>query len=292
MAHFTDTEALPSKDIIRTITDDFDLDKIAASGQCFRWTKVSGTDEPLTYRIIAGRKCLYLADLGGGEFAFECSEEDFEGFWRGYFDLEEDYSAIRARIDPQKEPFLHAAAEYEKGIRILRQDTWETLITFIISQNRNIPAIRRSVELLAETCGELLTDCRGQEYHAFPEPDMVAELTDEQLDDCRLGYRCKYVAAAAKSVRDGEIDLKALADADESTTIKALTALYGVGKKVASCVSLFGLHHVDAFPVDVWMERILAQEYPDGYPFESGTPFNGVYQQYMFAYYRHQNRVK
>jgi N-glycosylase/DNA lyase len=164
------------------------------------------------------------------------------------------------------------------------------LVTFIISQNRNIPAIRRSVEMLAMACGDLKRDRQGRSYYAFPAPEAVAALSQEQLKGCKLGYRCKYVSAAAAAVIDGEIDLTALKEADEAATLKALTDIYGVGKKVASCVSLFGLHHVDAFPVDVWVKRILAREYPDGYPYERYSPYNGIYQQYMFYYDLHGPR--
>ena len=124
--------------MILSFTDDLDLDRIADSGQCFRWTKI----EPRTYRIIAGSRCLYLTALGKNRYELDCSEESFDAFWRSYLDLDEDYARIRAQIDPKSDPFLSLAAENEKGIRILRQDPWEMLVTFIISQNRNIPAIR------------------------------------------------------------------------------------------------------------------------------------------------------
>lgn len=270
--------------MILRIDDDFDLDKIADSGQCFRWEKM----ELHTYRVIAGKACLYITELGDDAFELESTVIDAERFWRNYFDLEEDYSYIRGRIDPKKDPFLWCAAEHEKGIRILRQDPWEMLITFIISQNKNIPAIRRSVELLAKYCGKRQVDPRGLEYYAFPDPMSVAELTEHDLRECKLGYRCSYVKEAAKAVLEGRIDLTQLVVADEQSTIHALTNLFGVGMKVANCVSLFGLHHMDAFPVDVWVKRILAEEYPQGYPLELYSPYNGVYQQYMFAYYRHR----
>lgn len=270
--------------IIR-INDDFDPERIADSGQCFRWRKI----EESLYRIIAGKACLYIRELGGGHFAFECSKDEYERFWRYYFDLEEDYRSIRKRIDPEEDPFLSKAAEHEKGIRILRQDPWEILITFIISQNKNIPAIRRSVELLAQCCGEKRSDSRGIEYYAFPDPAAVAALSEQELLSCKLGYRWKYVQAAAQAVSRGDIDLNRLLMADEDVAIRELRALPGVGIKVASCVSLFGLHHIDAFPVDVWVKRILAEQYPGGYPYEKYSPFNGIYQQYMFAYYRHRN---
>lgn len=266
------------------VTDDFDLDRIARSGQCFRWEKT----EPDTYRIIAGGSCLYIASKGGGWFELDCSGEEFDLFWKAYFDLRESYRRIRERIDPGADPFLWQAAEHEKGIRILRQDPWEMLITSIITQNRNIPAICRSVELLSEKCGEKKRDKRGRIFHAFPVPEAVAALSMEDLNGCRLGYRSKYVRAAAESVLEGRIDLEQLIGEEEGRTIKALTGLFGVGVKVANCISLFGLHHVDAFPVDVWIKRILEAEYPDGYPYERYAPYNGIYQQYMFAWYRHR----
>ena len=129
-----------------TILDDFDLDRIADSGQCFRWRK---TDDR-SFRIIAGDRCLNMTSTGGGHYGLDCSEAEFADFWREYFDLQENYQDIRKRINPEQDPFLWQAAEHEKGIRILRQDPWEMLITFIISQNKNIPGIKKCVELLAQ----------------------------------------------------------------------------------------------------------------------------------------------
>ncbi len=267
--------------IIR-IDDDFNLNKISDSGQCFRWEECSHD----TYRIIAGAECLYITALDDECYKLECTEDRYNSFWRKYFDLKENYRDIRKRIDQEKDHFLWEASEQEKGIRILRQDPWETLITFIISQNRNIPGIRKSVALLAETCGEKRLDSRGLAYYTFPDPAAVQALSEKELSDCRLGYRCKYVHAAAQAVMAGDFDLNRLLHTDHTEAVAALTTLSGVGVKVANCVSLFGLHHTDAFPIDVWMKRILAEHYPEGYPYERYAPNNGIYQQYMFAYYR------
>ena len=270
--------------MIIQISDDFNLEKIVESGQCFRWTKI----DKHVYRIIAGNDCLYIRLQDRDYYELSCTEEEYDFLWRDYFDLEKSYQSIRGRINPETDPFLWHAAEYEKGIRILQQDPWEMLITFILSQNKNIPAIRNSVELLTEICGEKKTDSRGLEYHAFPTPDSVAALSEHELLSCKLGYRWKYVHAAAKAVDRGDIDLNELRTADDDTTVRTLASLFGVGVKVASCVSLFGLHHLNAFPIDVWMKRILTEQYPKGYPFEGYSPYNGIYQQYMFAYYRHR----
>ena len=183
-----------------------------------------------------------------------------------------------------RDPFLCDAIADQQGIRILRQDAWEMLITSIITQNRNIPAIRKSVELLCEKCS---AGCSWpKDVRPFPSPQQLDQLPDEALAKCRLGYRMKYIRAAAHAVASGEMNLKELAVLSDDDAMKRLTALYGVGAKVASCVLLFGLHRLDAFPTDVWIRRVLADKYPCGYPFEAYAPYNGVYQQYMFEYYR------
>lgn len=268
--------------MVLDVGGDFDLDRIADSGQCFRWERMQDG----SYRVPHRDKCLYVRQISEHTFDFDCDESEFDELWKDYFDLAEDYAAIRSRIDPEADSFLWRAMEQEKGIRILRQDPWEALVTFIISQNKNIPAIRRSVKLLCEACGTKLTDERGVDYYAFPDPESVVSLGEDQLKACRLGYRCRYIHAAAEAVASNELDLDALRPADEEHTIAALCRVLGVGVKVASCVSLFGLHHINAFPQDVWVKRILQNEYPQGYPFEKYAPYNGVYQQYMFAYYR------
>lgn len=263
------------------ITDDFDLDRIAESGQCFRWQK----DDSGTYRIIHKEHFLRIRPLEKNTFALSCSEEDYRNTWHDYFDFGEDYRSIRERVGKEDDPFLTDACEFGKGIRILRQDPWEMLISFIISQNKNIPAIKKSVELLCEAAGHQRED-DGETYYAFPTPEEILSLSDEALAACRLGYRCRYVRAAAAEVAEGRLNLNRLTEASEPDTIKALTAVCGVGVKVANCVSLFGLHHIDAFPIDVWIRRILENEYPVGYPKEKYSPYNGIYQQYMFYYYR------
>lgn len=268
--------------MVLEIADDLDLVRIAGSGQCFRWEPAPSGG----FRVLNGARCLYVRELEEESFELSCDEAEFNDVWKGYFDLSEDYAAIRSRIDPQADPFLWRAMEEEKGIRILRQDPWEMLVTFIISQNKNIPAIRRSVNLLCEACGEKLTDARGEAFFAFPAPEAVAALGDEQLKACSLGYRGRYVHEAAVAVASGELDLEGLRTAGEDETIAALMKLPGVGVKVANCVSLFGLHHVNAFPIDVWVKRVLEEKYQHGYPFEEYAPYNGIYQQYMFAYYR------
>ena len=277
--------------IIRTdmeihITDDFNLDRIANSGQCFRWRK----DDSGAYRIIHKGHCLKIRPLGNGMFRLSCSEDEYRRVWHDYFDFGENYRSVRERVSREEDPFLADACEYGKGIRILRQDPWEMLVSFIISQNKNIPAIKKSIELLCETAGKRCENTEQEREDdgqlVFPSPEQILSLSDEALAACRLGYRCRYVKAAASDVAEGKLDLDSLRDAPEEETIKGLMSVCGVGVKVANCISLFGLHHIDAFPIDVWIRRILDNEYPSGYPKERYSPYNGIYQQYMFYYYR------
>lgn len=270
------------------IEDDLDLTKIADSGQCFRWEALAGG----AYRIVHRAHCVTVTPLGEGCFDFSCDEAEFRSVWREYFDLGTDYRAVRSRVRREEDPYLFDACEFGRGIRILRQDPWETLVSFIISQNRNIPAIKRSIELMCQAAGERRTDSLGGAYTLFPSPEAVLTLDDEALSACRLGYRCRYVRAAARAVVDGTLDLRALQDCGEEEALKALTALCGVGIKVASCVLLFGLHYTDAFPVDVWIRRVLAREYPQGWPMKKYSPYNGIYQQYLFFRARTQPEFK
>jgi len=265
--------------MIFTPKDDFNFGKIAQSGQCFRWEKIGGS-----YRIIYLDKSLIVYEREK-DFELLVDEGEFNSVWKNYFDLNENYSKIRQNID-DKDEFLKKAAEFEQGIRILRQNPFEMLISFIISQNRNIPAIENSIFLLSKYLGEEKKDALGEIYYAFPTPERIAEAREDILTSCKLGYRVPYVKRAAISYLNGEIDFDKLKVMDSDSAIKELQKLYGVGLKVASCISLFGLHHLNAFPKDVWVKRILAEFYKNGYPYDKYSPYNGVYQQYMFAYYR------
>ncbi|MCR5702527.1 MAG: hypothetical protein K6G76_10355 [Lachnospiraceae bacterium] len=266
------------------IKDDFDLKKIADSGQCFRWQPI----EDNGYRIIHRGKCLCIYKVDGYVYELDCTKEEYESIWSDYLDMSEDYGTIRSKIDKKSDPFLYEAAEHERGIRILRQDPWESLISFIISQNRNIPAIKASIEKLSEKAGVQKKDTRGEIYYTFPTPEAIVNMSDEDVAYCKFGYRDKYITEFAKSVVSGNIDFEGLNVGDDEEVLKSLTNIYGVGKKVASCMLLFGFHRLNAFPIDVWIKRVLETEYSDGYPFEVYSPYNGVYQQYMFAYYRNK----
>ncbi len=265
-----------------TIQDDFDLQKIADSGQCFRFNVCK---EGL-FRAVAKDKCLYIKELGRGEYDFSCSQKEYEDFWKNYLDLDICYRDIRGRIDKDADPYLYAASEYGKGIRILRQDPWEMLISFIISQRKNIPAIKSCVEALCSKYGRRIEDERaeGGFYYAFPTAEELAAATDEELRTCSLGYRAPYIKAAAMDMTEYPFLLEGLLPAEYEDLMAALKGFKGVGEKVANCISLFAYHRIDAFPVDVWIQRILDAHYPEGFPFERYKGFAGIMQQYMFFY--------
>ncbi|MCR5404880.1 MAG: DNA-3-methyladenine glycosylase 2 family protein [Butyrivibrio sp.] len=280
--------------IKKKIKDDFDLKKIAESGQSFRFNEVfekCGTQEckeereasKRTFSVTASYRHLLIRELGQNEYEFECSTEDYEHFWKGYFDLGLDYSQIRERIDKNTDPYLYRASEFGKGIRILKQDPWEMLISFIISQRKNIPAIKASIEKLCALAGDVIEkDSELGTIYSFPGPEKLAGLSMEELGRCSLGYRDKYVHQAALDVASGAVDLDSFKKLDDEALMAELLKLYGVGVKVANCEILFGYHRLNAFPRDVWINRVLEECYKEGFPFDAYYPYNGVMQQYLF----------
>ena len=176
--------------------------------------------------------------------------------------------------------------EYGRGIRVLWQDEWEMLVSFIISQRKSIPAIRRAVELLSERFGERLgSDSEGPVY-AFPTAEALCCAGEQALQECGLGYRTRYVLHAAQQAAEGTLDLKKLASLPDEALFARLMELDGVGKKVANCVCLFGYGRVGRVPVDVWIERLIRDEFAGQDPFPQFGPEAGVVQQYLFFYKR------
>jgi len=258
---------------------DFDLRKIAESGQCFRMR----SNAEGGYTLVAHGRVLNLRNTAEG-CEMDCSNADFEALWRDYFDLDRDYAAIRSGVDPE-DAFLNLACDYGRGIRILRQDPWEVLVSFIISQRKNIPAIQRCVETLCVRYGEPV-ERAGELFFTFPSAKRLSGLEETCLLGCALGYRAKYVSAAARLVASGELDLqKAVALPDEAL-LSSLLALPGVGEKVANCVMLFGYHRLGRFPQDVWINRVIDVEYGGTFPAERYPDTAGALQQYIFYYAR------
>jgi len=258
----------------------FDLAQIAESGQCFRLNR-----EGPNWRLIAHGKVLQMRQHGE-TVQFLCTQKAFEEIWRGYFDLDTDYGTFLASPAPD-DSYLAGAAAYGSGIRILRQDPWETLVTFLLSQRKNISAIRSAVEALCTRFGKPIH--RGKEtFYAFPTAKTLARCSPEDLSACSLGYRVPYVADAAKKVACGALDLPSLNGLDNDALQEALLRIHGVGIKVASCVALFGYHRLDCFPRDVWINRVLETHYGGRFDPLRYKGFAGVIQQYLFYYARNE----
>lgn len=256
----------------------FDLMMTAGSGQCFRmWDHGDNT-----VRLFAFHRELYIKSLGDGLFEFSCSEEEFAQIWQTYFDLETDYQAIQDLFKSGGD-YLQQALAFSSGLRILRQDAFEVLISFIISQRKSIPAIMDCVNRLSMRFGERI----GQNAYAFPSAPALALASEQQLKSCGLGYRVPYVKETSAMVASGQIALDEIAQLDDHALHQSLLAFPGVGDKVAACTMLFGFHRLGAFPVDVWIQRALEREYPEGIPSEQFDGFQGVLQQHIFCYERH-----
>ena len=262
------------------IRDDFDPDKILESGQCFRPRKQAEG----WYRFVSGRQLLYLRPLRSGTYTVRCEPGAWETFWHGYFDLGRSYAALRGKLD-SRDDFLQRAMEYGRGIRVLRQDPWEMLVTFIISQRKSIPAIRTAVEQLARCCGEPLC-AEGDEVFLFPTPEQLCGLTEAQLTGCGLGYRTRYIQHAAAQAAAHTLDLNALAGLPDDALFSRLLTLDGVGKKVANCVCLFGYGRTAMAPIDVWIQRLIDEEFGGRDPFPAYGQQAGIVQQYLFYYKR------
>ena len=259
--------------------EDFNIRKIAESGQCFRLNP----NEKGGYTLAANGRALHLWDTEDG-CMLDCPQAEFDALWRDYFDLGTDYAAIRAQAD-ESDAFLHRACGYGAGIRMLRQDPWEMLVSFIISQRKNIPAIKFCIEALCSRYGEAM-ESGGERWFTFPSAERLAALDEAHFLACSLGYRATYVLSAARMAASGALDLDAIASLDDGALLAALLAVSGVGEKVANCVMLFGYHRLSRFPRDVWINRVEAREYGGAFPLSRYPKTAGALQQYIFYYAR------
>lgn len=287
----------------------FDIRQIALSGQCFRIEQLSLSDSEneIRYSVVSQNRYLELlqetAHSGLSRVSFFCPEKDC-AFWSFYFDLDTDYEAYLSSISPD-DSYLMAAGQAGRGIRILRQDLWEMIVTFMISQQKTIPAIRQAVENLSRLYGTPLSTMTGEIYYTFPNPEQLSTASVQDLLDLKLGYRAKYISKITQDACSGVLDLNYLSALDYPSSMEYLRQFYGIGEKVANCICLFGLHHIDAFPVDTWIQKILIKEYYPKHPrrykklpknrlyhtiiqdyFSQYKGYAGLMQQYIFFYER------
>lgn len=272
-----------------------DLAKVADSGQAFRIKVIDSTH----IELVAFGKYLQVAQTGKDEFAFSCTQSEFDSIWSSFFDLGRDYEAIVRSID-KNDSYLLDAAKFGKGIRILKQEVFETTISYIISQRRSIPSITTSVERISKLCGKKIKAPKldktfvsplAKEYYAFPTPEELRGLPFEDLENSGVGYRAPYIARAAEDFASGKVSAEKMAELSDEDLYKVLMAMFGVGTKVANCIMLFAFARTGRFPVDVWIQRI-EDKYYSGHFDCTPYPYTaGIMQQFMFYYERRKPEI-
>lgn len=284
--------------VVKKQVRDFHPDHIFDCGQAFRWER----EEDGSYTGIAGDHIANIQFRPQSEGASQgelvisnTTEEEFEGFWKGYLDLDRDYGKIKTCLS-EKDSLIKDAIVHGSGIRLLRQEPWETLLSFLISQNNHIPRIKKCINSLCENFGQKAGSFRGRTYYSFPQPEDLAGLEPEDLDVCKLGYRAKYIIGTARQVLgDGVEQLKAMGEPGVSSeqAFDYVTHFCGVGPKVANCILLFSMGKYNSFPVDVWVKKVMKELYSLESPkdiadFAEHTfgEYGGFAQQYLFYYIR------
>ena len=265
-----------------SIKDDFSLDKIARSGQCFRASIVEDK-----YRFITEENIIYIKHIKDDTFEISCDNNTFNEIWQPYFDLNRNYRNI---VNSINDPFFEIAAKEGKGIRVLKQNAWEMVVSFIISQRKSIPAIIKSVEALCKVYGKPI-QTEYELIYTFPTPEQLAIATPEGLKECSLGYRVPYVIDAVEKVLTKEIDLNNIAKLDDVSMLTELKKVKGIGDKVANCIMLFAYGRTASVPIDTWIQKIIEYKYNGENPFLAYGNNAGIIQQYAF-YYVQQNKIE
>ena len=266
---------------------DFDLAQTMECGQCFHFERLDEEE----YELSAYGRYLRIMQEKDSLTFFDTTKNDFENIWRHYFDLDTDYGIIK-RFIVKNSPELKEIIKKNKGIRILNQEFFETLMSFIISQNNRIPRIKALVAAISEKWGKRLTET----MYAFPDAKNLAGVCEDDLRKLKTGFRAAYLCDAVKKVMDKDINETFLREAGLKECEDNLCTIKGIGPKVANCIMLFSLGKREAFPIDVWMKRIMEELYFAGREQSLGTlqtlaaekfgRYGGFAQQYLFAYAR------
>ncbi len=274
--------------------EDFRLSQTLECGQCFRFYKQDEND----YVIVAYKNLLHMKQENDTLIFYDCDINSVKTIWIPYFDLDRDYAEIK-RFLLEKDNLLRDSINEKYGVRILNQEFHEMLISFIISQNKQIPHIKQLVRRISEEYGECLGEINGEKYYSFPEVEILGTITEEQFREMKTGFRAPYLADAVEKLSKNVISAVDFQGMDEDDARKKLMEIKGVGEKVANCVMLFGLGYRSAFPIDVWMKRIMETLYFQGkdtkkeliadFAKEMYGEYGGYAQQYLFCYGRDNN---
>lgn len=261
---------------------DFNLVHTFECGQCFRWEQ----DSNGKYIGVAGGKVIKAYEKDN-KIVLECDDETFI---KNYFDLNRDYAKIKSELS-LKDSIMEKGTKLGYGIRLLKQDPWETIVSFIISANNNIPRIKKIINSLCENFGERI-DCKDYELYTFPCPEKIADLSEGELDVIKSGFRAKYILNAAQSVLNGKVDMNSIYGMDTQYAREYLKQIKGIGDKVADCILLFAYQKYDVFPKDVWIKKALFELYGvsekdfNGFVKDYFGDLGGFAQQYLFYYMR------
>ena len=265
----------------------FDPAKTFDCGQCFRFNVISDS----SVSGVIGKRFVTIEKRDNKLYISGVNQSEAEKEIVPYLGLDEDYDEINRDIEEHFGVYndtIFKAEEVADGIRILRQEKWETLVSFIISQNNNIGRIKKIIERICEKFGESFVQ-DGKTYYAFPTPEALKNAGKENIFACGTGFRDKYIVDCAEKVCSGEIDLEEVSKQDTEEAMQTLCSIKGVGPKVASCALLFGFHRTESFPIDVWIKRVLEKYYSDGIDLKNIGNYGGIAQQYFFYYERYQN---
>lgn len=270
--------------------ENFDPKHIFECGQCFRWIK----QEDNSYTGVAMGKVINVKKINNKIYLDNTTKEDFENIWYDYFDLGNDYKEIIDKLKVMDE-YLEKATEFGEGIRILKQDSWEMLISFIISSNNRIPMIQRAINNLSKNFGTYIGEYNGQDYYAFPTPKQLNKASQEEIRACSTGFRDKYIKSTTQIVNNEGINVLDYRKLSTEDCLKELLKFNGVGPKVGDCIALFGMQKYDTFPVDVWVKRVMQEFYVAEdlsltkirkFGIEKFGELSGFAQQYLFYYAR------
>lgn len=275
---------------------DFSVEQTLECGQCFHFEKI----DDMEYAVVAKGLLLHIKQEGNTLIFYGKSREEVEKIWITYFDLERDYGKIKKTLLKRDEK-LKEAIEEKYGVRILNQEFHETVISFVISQNNNINRIKKIVFNLSEKYGEYIGEIQGKKYYAFPDVKILKSITKEEFVELKTGFRAPYLCAASKELANGYtkeyFDKLSFEQAK-----KELLKIKGIGEKVANCILLFGLSYRKAFPIDVWIKRIMEELYFDSkdtkkeeiaeFAEKKYGEYKGYAQQYLFYYGREKSLKK
>lgn len=273
---------------------DFELSQTLECGQCFRFYRQEEND----YVVVAYGKLLHIRQENDVLTFYDCDATTVRDIWIPYFDLERDYGSIKSFL-LSKDKKLEKAINEKYGVRILNQEFHEMLISFIISQNKQIPQIKQLVKHISEEYGDFLGEINGEKYYSFPKVEVLGNITEEKFRELKTGFRAPYLADAVDKLSKKQLYSNMFQNLDEKKAREKLMTVKGVGEKVANCVMLFALGYRDAFPIDVWIKRIMENLYFDGkdtskekiagFAEKMYGEYGGYAQQYLFCYGRDNN---